>query len=209
MNYVPSPAAPAARKPHKLQVDKASPGFALLLQSGVELFCRTGIPLKRLLHEELGLTPEQSSHLDVFLLNGKPVDNPQEALVPSGSRLALAAGLPGIAGLAMKSDSAVKGLRPGITHGAGEKLDAPGVPPGPGSIELVLYSLALKRLAAHFLGRGFYLAAPKLRQALQEGLHGQFFQDDAPIEKDELIASLGLLPPDSSIFLTARMADDS
>ena len=136
----------AHTKPPQIAVtlESASQSWNLIMQSGVSVPCTVGIPLKTLLREEFGLTPEQTGRIDVMLLDGKPVDAPERVIVPHGARLALAAGLPGIAGLSMKSGSAVRGLRPGITF---REDDANAVAPQPGNVVLALFSLALDLLA--------------------------------------------------------------
>ena len=192
-------------KTNRMHVENASQGFSLLLQSGVEISCTVNLPLMQLLQQEFKLSQGQIDALDVFLLDGKPVDSPKETIVPDGSRLALAAGLPGIAGLAMKSNSAVKGLRPGITHGV---LDATGTPSSPahGSMELVLYSLALKNLAGHFLASGFTLKTAKALEALETGLQGDFTINGQTLDRAGALRFLASLPAESSIYLTASIA---
>jgi hypothetical protein len=162
-----------------------------------------GIPLKTLLHEEFGLTPEQTRRIDVMLLDGKPVDAPETVIVPNGARLALAAGLPGIAGLSMKSGSAVRGLRPGITF---RQDEAEAAAPNPGKVELALFSLALGLLAEHFLARGVILRAEQ-------------FANYARLAKDEpcffcgqqraitgVLEELKRLPEDTPVLFTVRTA---
>ncbi len=139
------------RIPSSAHLPDASPAWGLILQSGVLIHCTVGLPLNTLLRDEFGLGPDLLRRIDVALLNGQPVDDRDDALVPDGARLALAAGLPGIAGLAMKSGSAVRALRGGITHAAGP---APSSPPRAGRISLALFSLALSLLDGHFLARG-------------------------------------------------------
>lgn len=140
-----------------LHIPEASPAWGLILQSGAVVACTVGIPLNALLHEGLGLNEEQLRPVDALLLDGMPVDEPEKAIVPDGARLALAAGLPGIAGLAMKSGSAVRALRSGITHPGRKNPD-----PRPGTVLLSLYSLALPLLAEHFLSRGVVVDASQL-----------------------------------------------
>ena len=139
-----------------ISIESAGQTWGLIMQSGVSVPCTVGIPLKTLLREEFGLTAEQTGRIDVMLLDGKPVDTPETVIVPHGARLALAAGLPGIAGLSMKSGSAVRGLRPGITF---RKEEPETATPRPGKVELALFSLALGLLAEHFLARGVILRA--------------------------------------------------
>ena len=135
----------------------ANPAWGLLMQSGVGIACTVGIPLPSLLRDELGLSCEQLRPVDALLLDGMPVDNPEQAIVGDNARLALAAGLPGIAGLAMKQGSAVRALRGGITH-TGNESPAP----RPGTVHLSLYSLVLPQLAGHFFKRGVLVTAAQL-----------------------------------------------
>jgi len=132
-----------------LHLSQAGSAWSLLLQSGVRIACTVGIPLHLLLRQELGLAEDQLRPVDALILDGMPVDDPEKTIVPDGARLALAAGLPGIAGLAMKQGSAVRALRSGITHASGGEAA-----PCPGAICLSLYSLTLPLLAGHFLRRG-------------------------------------------------------
>ena len=131
-----------------LHIPLADRGWGLVMQSGVGIARTVGIPLHAFLREECGLSSELITRIDVALLDGQPVDDPKTAVVRHGARLALAAGLPGIAGLAMKSGSAVRGLRPGITF---KQDHAPNPVTGQGEVELALFSLALPMLAGHFL----------------------------------------------------------
>lgn len=193
-------AALEARAVFHLDVTTTGTGWNLVMQSGVLVACTTGIPLMALLRGELMLPEDALATIDVLLLDGKPLDSPETTPVPNGSRIALAAGLPGIAGLAMKSDSAVKGLRPGITHSGGEALV-----PGPGSIELALFSLALPLLAPHALGRGVLIEAGRLTPYLRPALQGDCLLDGAPVSIDEARARLTAASSGTLALLTVSV----
>ena len=150
-----------------LHIPEANPAWKLLLQSGVGIACTVGIPFMALLRDELGLDDAMLRPVDALLLDGMPVDEPETAIVPDGARIALAAGLPGIAGLAMKSGSAVRALRSGITHTGGE---APR--PRPGAVILSLYSLVLPLLGGHILQRGVMITPSQLAR------YARFAPDD-------------------------------
>ncbi|MDL2207906.1 hypothetical protein LJB82_04210, partial [Desulfovibrio sp. OttesenSCG-928-M16] len=191
-----------SRPSARMHIPLAASGLGLLLQGGVGVACLTGIPLERLLTEELDLDPELRAKLDVYLLDGKPVDDPQKALVRDGSRLGLAAGLPGIAGLAMRSGSALAGLRPDITHRAGEYKDEP---IRPGQIELVLFSLALPLLAPLVLARGALVTVRQLLPYLRPALLDSCFINEQGMTLDESRKLLAAMGQHDVILLTASM----
>mgnify|MGYP003623388188 FL=1 len=185
---------------HSIVLEKPGPGLGLVLQSGAYIPCTVYIPLIDLLKDACSLSDEQLAFLDVFMLNGKPVDSPKTTLVPCGARLALAAGLPGIAGLAMKSDSPVKGMRPGITH-MPDHTSEPDSVPGPGHIEVVLYSLALKELADHFLRMGIILPARRLLDNLGDANPVSCLCDGSTFSLDALKSILSALPGKTLIYV--------
>lgn len=201
LNEPPHPFSLSAARARRVHVPCATEGLGLVMQAGVETACTTGIPFLRLLREELAIPPAKLSQIDVFLLNGKPVDTPDNTPVWSGSRIALAAGLPGIAGLAMKSGSAVRALRPGITHGDGETNTAR--IPGPGAIEVALFSLALPLLAPHFLKRGVLLVKEKLLPHVRPAIAKEWLFHERVLDCACFTGELASLPDGTPFLLTA------
>lgn len=201
VNEPPHPSGPSPACLHRVHVPCAAEGLGLVMQAGVTMACTTGIPFLQLLREELAIPAAGLSRIDVFLLNGKPVDTPENTPVWSGSRIALAAGLPGIAGLAMKSGSAVRALRPGITHGDSDTSAAP--LPGPGVIEIALFSLALPLLAPHFLQRGVLLVKEKLLPHVRPALANEWLLNERALDCASFIKELASLPDGTPLLLTA------
>lgn len=196
MAHLPSP--PPAGAAISLHIPHANPAWGLILQSGGSIACTVGISLAALLRTELGLGEDQLRPVDAFLLDGMPVDEPETTVVPDGARIALAAGLPGIAGLALKSGSAVRALRAGITHRENELPH-----PRPGTILLSLYSLVLPLLAGHFLQRGVTVdAAQILRYARFAPDDPCRFRDETLFARD-LARALADIPATTRLFLTA------
>jgi hypothetical protein len=184
---------------HRLSVTGGNSSWEILLQSGAIIPCVVNVPLTDMARNGFGLSDELLARIDVFFLDGKPVDNPESAIVGHGARLALAAGLPGIAGLAMKSGSPLRGLRPGITHSGSNSESAP---PCPGHVELVLYSLTLPLLGGHFLRKGVLLPAGKLVGLLRESMLGDCALDEEPLEPEDVKKRIGALPPDALVLLS-------
>ncbi|MCL1939578.1 MAG: hypothetical protein FWG04_02825 [Desulfovibrionaceae bacterium] len=180
-----------------LHIAKASPAWGLILQSGAVISCSVGVPLTTLLYGELGLREEQLQPVDVLLLDGMPVDDPEKAVVPDGARLALAAGVPGIVGLAMKSGSAVRALRSGITHTGGEAVN-----PRPGTILLSLYSLAIPLLAGYFLRRGIMVEAAQVLRYARFAPEDRCLFDRAPITARNLPQAFAHMPGSAFLLLT-------
>ena len=168
-----------------------------LFLHGVTVACRVGLPLHQVLLEDFQLPLDVVEHkLDAFFLDGRPVDDLDAAIPNDGSRLALAAGLPGVAGIAMRRGSAVKGLRPGITH-----QENTAGPPRAGSLTLALFSLALPLLAAHFLARGVFAPANLVREAFSRNAGLACTLDGIPVPASDAV-------PDSSapVFLRVTPA---
>jgi len=193
-----------------IHIPEAGQAWSLILQSGVRVACTVGIPMHLLLGRELGLTQDQLRPIDALILDGMPVDDPEKTIVPDGARLALAAGLPGIAGLAMKKGSAVRGLRSGITHASGGEAA-----PRSGTIRLSLYSLVLPLLAGHFLRRGVIVQAAQLLRYVRLVPHGPCLRGDTsqdapgtPMTTTDLARILAHEPEDVPVLLTADLMLD-
>ncbi len=182
-----------------LCIPRASPAWGLILQSGATIACTVGIPLAELLRGDLGLCEEQLRPVDALLLDGMPVDEPTTTIVPDGARVALAAGLPGIAGLAMKSGSAVKALRAGITHTGREKPD-----PRPGVIFLSLYSLVIPLLAGHVLHRGITVEKEQLLRYARFSPGDHCLLGGQRFPAGELEQALTNMPARTPVFLTVN-----
>ncbi|MDR1578545.1 MAG: hypothetical protein LBT86_10045 [Deltaproteobacteria bacterium] len=149
----------------ELVIDQASPGWSLLSQSGVWVDCQVGQSLDSLLRQDFALKPLELERIETLILDGSAVDNPSQVVVKDGSRLALAAGVPGVVGLAMKKNSALRALRSSITRRPQELPKAT----QPGRVQLALYGLALDALGAHFLAKGFWVTFKQLARYVKFG----------------------------------------
>ncbi len=206
-------AAPAFTSAAHVHVTSPAPALNLILQSGVLLPCRTGISLHTLFAHDLAVPAHVLERITVFFLEGKPVDNLETAFAHEGCRIALAAGLPGAAGLAMRLGSPLAGLRPGITH-----LDKTHVAVKEHSyITLALFSLSMPMLAPHFLAQGVYVTPAQLEQYIspESCEHGTFTSTPAaagasPVQKAGSLASFlstwKTMPKDTLILLTVTSA---
>lgn len=183
---------------HVIRIPQADPAWKLLMQSGVVLRCMVGISFDLLLRREFGLSDEQLAPVDSLILDGMPVDEPENTIVPNGSRMALASGLPGITGLSMKKGSAVRGLRSGITHTRSAEAK-----PVSGEVTLSLYSLTLPELAGHFLAKTVEVRPDQIIRYSQFAPNDELLLDDKRLKAGKLAKALADAPADSRIALTA------
>ena len=183
-----------------VHIPNASESWKLLMQSGVGLPVTVGLPLAAFLSSELGLADQDQNLIEALVLDGMPVDDPSTAVIEDGSRLALAAGLPGIAGLAMKKNSAVRGLRGTITHRSLEEAN-----PRAGRVTLALYSLVLPALGGHFLKKGFFISPAQFQR------YARFAPDDIcrfgdrEVSASDLAQELSAGQTPEELFLTASI----
>ncbi len=164
-----------------VHIPKASASWKLIMQSGVGLSATVGLPLSEFFVSELKLTDMDQKAIEALVLDGMPVDDPSTAVIEDGARLALAAGLPGIAGLSMKKNSAVRALRGGITYRNREETR-----PRSGRITLALYSLVLPALGAHFLERGILVSPAQFKR------YARFAPDDLCLTDDRELTAADL-----------------
>ncbi|MDR1395834.1 MAG: hypothetical protein LBK52_06680 [Deltaproteobacteria bacterium] len=185
----------------RLSIEPAGQAWKLIFQSGVLVDCQVDQSLSDLLTLDFGLSQEDISGIEALILDGNAVDDSQTALIQDQARLALAAGLPGVAGLAMKKGSALKGLRNSIT----QKEEPIPEKSRPGRICLALYSLVLDRLGGKFLRRGIWVTAKQIRR------YAPFSPDDQVREGEAVWTMAEFLEeiehnPRELYFLTAGIA---
>jgi len=130
------------------------PSFFPLLQKGFMVKARVGVSVQTFLGDHAGLSPEYlRDRVKTIFLDGKSVDDLDKTLIPDGSRLALSAALPGLAGAVLRRGSPFAGLRSRV--GEGEK-DLPGKPEE-GFVYLKLFNLLLPELGPVFLRKGILI----------------------------------------------------
>lgn len=186
--------APAMRRIH---LENASASWGLLMQSGVDVSCTVGVPVADFLSEGLAIPDTSIAKIDAVFLDGMPVDDIAAAIVPDGARLALAAGLPGIAGLAMKRGSAVRALRGGITHVASAAAN-----PMSGYVTLILYSLVIPMLAPLILRRGVIATFAQLCRYVRFAPEDVVFFEAGGMSISAWLDAFGQ-NPDEQCFFTA------
>jgi hypothetical protein len=139
-----------------LTIDKNNTSiFFSILQQGFMVSAMVGCSLKSLLCDQFGVTPEYlSGRISTIFLNGKPVDDPESAIIKDGATLALSGAMPGLVGATFRSGGTLAVFRSSITH----KNDKETVNiPTKGTITLKLFNLLVSEMGPAFLERGFMI----------------------------------------------------
>ncbi len=93
-----------------------------------------------------------------MFLDGRPVDDVDSAIIRSGSRLALSAAMPGLAGATLRKGGFYAGLRSGISFRGETK------PPskGQGKMVLKLFNRVAEELGPNLLEKGVWIKGREL-----------------------------------------------
>lgn len=116
---------------------------------------QTGSSIRAVLCEQFGLSDEYvQDRIKTIFLDGKAVDDIDNAIVKAGSVLALSGPMPGLAGATLRRGGLLASFRAQITH-AGDKTSD--TSKGEGMITVKLFNLLLPDLGPVFLKKGIYI----------------------------------------------------
>lgn len=129
--------------------------FSYLLQNGFWIKTQIGTSIQQLLCSQFTVDADYlMQRISTILLNGKPVDNVETALLKDGSTLALAAAMPGLVGATMRRGGYYAAFRNSITH----KEESTTVDrQAEGMVKIKLFSQIIPELGPLFLGAGLWL----------------------------------------------------
>jgi hypothetical protein len=131
------------------------PSFFPLLQKGFVVQARVGVSVQAFLCDHFVLSPEYlRDRVKTIFLDGKSVDDLAETRILDGSRLALSAALPGLAGAILRRGSPFAKLRSQVAEGEKD----PASSPEEGSVFLKLFNLLLPELGPLFLRKGILVS---------------------------------------------------
>ena len=138
---------------------EAITAFFPLLQRGVRIKAEKGSSIKALLCDTLGISADYvDKRIQTIFLDGKPVDDPASTVLVEGSRIALSAAMPGLAGATLRRDGVFGVMRSQITHRPEEASAT-----GESCFVMVrLFNLVIKELASNFLAAGIWLSGDEL-----------------------------------------------
>lgn len=152
-----------------VRLDPAGPGFACLnplLRTGVDVAVPGPLSVRELLCTVLELAPEfVERRVATLFLNNHPVDDLDATQVRPGDTMALAAAMPGIAGITMRRNSPVKALRADISCA---QTAAGGQPCQAGAVTVKLFNFIALEAGPGLLSRGVVAPAQDLARVLRE-----------------------------------------
>ena len=137
------------------------PSFFPILQKGFRVKARVGVSVQTFLADHLGLSPEYvRDRVKTIFLDGKSVDDFDRTLIRDGSRLALSAALPGLAGAVLRRGSPFAGLRSRVR----ERKQGPSNEPEEGFVYLKLFNLLLPEVGPLLLQKGILIPREEFQE---------------------------------------------
>ncbi|MGD0625852.1 MAG: hypothetical protein ABSB32_14185 [Thermodesulfobacteriota bacterium] len=197
---------------HLILLADRFPLFSLLLQQGFRVKIQAGTPVKGVLCEQFGLSPEYvQDRIKTILLDGKAVDDMDGAILKDGSTLALSGPMPGLAGASLRRDGLLASFRAQITH-RGDRMDFP--PGAEGMITVKIFNLLLDEIGPVFLQRGIYLRKRDFQdfcKSLPEKFQKEFRAAGVNSQKSDLedLQKMDWLRKNDMVFLSVDFAGPS
>jgi hypothetical protein len=133
--------------------------FSTLLGQGFTLKVQTGISVRDLLCRQIGVSDDYlDQRIQTIFLDGKVVDNVDTATIHQGSKLALSAAMPGLAGATLRRGGAYAAMRSQISHKNNTVDDSD----ENGTIMLKLFNIVALELGPMFLKQGIWIDGKNL-----------------------------------------------
>jgi hypothetical protein len=147
-------------------------GFLKLIQSGFRMRAKTGLSIKELLCNHLGISDEYlDNRIQTLFIDGKPVDNENTARVYDGARIALSVAMPGLVGATFRKRGQYASFRGTISY---TEPKNPGKK-GEGDITLVFFNMVTTELGPAFLQKGIIIDGKRLQDFLEH--HVEYMKD--------------------------------
>jgi hypothetical protein len=122
-------------------------------QRGVLIRVRLGGDIRSLLCDQLGLDPDYvAKRIQTAFLNGKPVDDFDEATVGEGAVLTLSGALPGLAGATLRKGGFYSSMRASVSYAKGAEREEE----QEGFITVRVFNILLRELAPALLAYGIF-----------------------------------------------------
>lgn len=181
---------------------EALAGLAPLAREGFGVVARPGRPLRETLTQDFGLCPDcVEERIQTVFLDGSPVDDIDQDSAHSGCTLALAAAMPGVAGIAMRRGSPVGVFREGVTHHAdtADMSNTAGAEQTePFALTLKLFNSVAVECLANVLAKGVEVRAARLAELMESNPEAladvSFALDGQPLDRGAVQRALRGMP---------------
>lgn len=189
------------------------PLFLPLLSQGVAVPAPRGISIRVFLCKELPLSAAYvDSRLQTIFLNGKAVDDIDNAVIRDGDTLALSAAMPGLVGATFRRGGRYAAFREAVSFSLADKTgpdaDGKSLPEASaGRICLKLFNLVASEMGPVIFDGGVYLAPDRFLSAIkklpQELSDISCRLDNRSVSYPALLSALS--EPSSEIFVRLRL----
>jgi len=174
-----------------ITADKAFiPKYFSLIQSGFTVEAVIGVSIESFLCHQMGLSDDYvEERIQTLFLDSKPVDDATTVLIEDGSRLALSAAMPGVAGALFRKGGKYSAMRGSISY----KSQGGAKDEETGWVTIKLFNLILKELGSFFFSRGVWIDGRAVQDFFSrppEGLLGNILKvekNGSEIEADALL----------------------
>jgi hypothetical protein len=143
------------------------PRFLRLLESGFFVKAPVGLSIKKLLCQHLGI-PENylAERIQTLFLDGKPVDDVENAHIQPDATLALSGAMPGLVGATFRKGGSLALMRKTISYH--EEASTSGH--GEARVKIKLFNMVLKDLGPVFLEKGVWIELVPFQEFLSRNL---------------------------------------
>lgn len=176
-----------------MEIDPLLLHLRRILREGVRINALIGSSVRAFLCDQLGLTDEYvMERISTIFLDGKPVDNMDEATLHEGQVLALSAAMPGLVGATMRRGGFYAAFRSAITYHPDTVHDSTAT----GTIILKLFNMVAEEIGGLILGRGVMVHSEELKDLLpgpEDGLWtrcSSIMLDETALDSKALLQNL-------------------
>jgi len=135
--------------------------FFPIMQRGFFVTARLPCTAGNLLHEQFGIDSAYiAERITTIFIDGKAIDDPDEALVSDRSTIALSAAMPGVVGASMRRGSFYAAMRDAVTY-TGREIPSESFA---GVVRIKIFNLLLTELGPGFLKRGIIMTPSDLSE---------------------------------------------
>jgi hypothetical protein len=167
------------------------PRFLRLMESGFFVKAPTGLSIKKLLCQHLGISENYlAERIQTLFLDGKPVDDVENAHIQPNASLAISGAMPGLAGATFRKGGSLALMRKTISYH--EEASTRGH--AEARVKIKLFNMVLKDLGPVFLEKGVWIGLDSFQEFLSRNLKDlktmctSLYLNDRKIEISDLAA---------------------